>query len=99
MKTATKKLVFEAFGEKPSLGHRDATKRLESCGMSVYAIERYKPTGIRKIWKAETDRGVRFVTSDGKRWAISREPPCSHAHPSEATESREILVKTTSSGQ
>lgn len=62
----------------PGLGPRDAQKRLESCGLTVTAMEQYKPNNPGHVWRAKTDKGVRFIAWDGKAWRISKEAPCTH---------------------
>ena len=64
----------------PGLSARDAERRLKSCGLQTGKIERYKPQSAGHVWKAETDKGVRYASWDGTRWSISKEPPCTHAH-------------------
>lgn len=49
--------------------------RLKSCGLIYTLLERWRPN-LGHIWRAETNRGERWIEWTGMAWRIHKAAPC-----------------------
>ena len=53
--------------------------RLKSYGLSYTSLERHQAIGSGYCWKAETNKGTRYVQWDVKSgWTMTKTAPCAH---------------------